>query len=187
MVISMEVKGHLRSNMVNYVLWLPYIWSKEFLMQAKNDDDLHGGQRSAEVIIINYLWLPSLARRAVDASLGGPWFSRRPKVNRGQIQWTIYALSIWYLVSRGGLRPKVCMHYFGFGMNWIKEILHDFEEKMKHFNFQFLGDAFLNIVILYFLLMRREVLFENHLVMLWNGSFTRIYIYILGDKNYVKK
>ena len=80
----MEVKGHQRSNMVNYVLWLPYlvkrianaswewwwpsrrskvmrghiwstmcygyhIWSKEPLMQAKNDDDLHWGRRSSVV------------------------------------------------------------------------------------------------------------------------------------------
>ena len=26
-----------------------HIWSKELLMQVKNDDDLHGGQRSSEV------------------------------------------------------------------------------------------------------------------------------------------
>ena len=26
-----------------------HIWSKELLMQAKNDDDLDGGQRSSEV------------------------------------------------------------------------------------------------------------------------------------------
>ena len=84
MMTLMEVKGHQRSNGVNYVLWLPYlvkrstdaswewwwpwwrskvirgqmgqtmwydyhIWSKELVMQAKNDDDLDGGQRSSEV------------------------------------------------------------------------------------------------------------------------------------------
>ena len=43
----MEVKGHQRSNGVNYVLWLPYL-SKEVLMQTENDD-LYGGQRSSEV------------------------------------------------------------------------------------------------------------------------------------------
>ena len=37
----MEVKGHQRSNGVNY------IWSKELLMQVKDDDDLCGGQRSS--------------------------------------------------------------------------------------------------------------------------------------------
>ena len=26
-----------------------HIWSKELVMQAKNDDDLHGGQRSSKV------------------------------------------------------------------------------------------------------------------------------------------
>ena len=26
-----------------------HIWSKELVMHAKNDDDLHGGQRSSEV------------------------------------------------------------------------------------------------------------------------------------------
>ena len=26
-----------------------HIWSKELVMQAKNDDDLHGGHRSSEV------------------------------------------------------------------------------------------------------------------------------------------
>ena len=46
MMTLMEVKGHQRSNGVNYVLWL---LSKEVLMQAENDDDLYGGQRSSEV------------------------------------------------------------------------------------------------------------------------------------------
>ena len=84
MMTLMEVKGHQRTNGVNYVLWLSYlvkrsadaswewwwpwwrskvirgqmgqtlcygyhIWSKEALMQAENDDDLYGGQRSSEV------------------------------------------------------------------------------------------------------------------------------------------
>ena len=44
----MEVKGHQRSNGVNYVLWLPYL-VKEALMQTENVDDLDGGQRSSEV------------------------------------------------------------------------------------------------------------------------------------------
>ena len=48
MMTLMEVKGHQRSNGVNYVLWLPYL-IKEALMQAENDDDLDGGQRSSEV------------------------------------------------------------------------------------------------------------------------------------------
>ena len=60
----MEVKGHQRSNVVNYVLRKKeeeeeetklgqkngyQTWSEESLMQVYNDDDLHGGQRSSEV------------------------------------------------------------------------------------------------------------------------------------------
>ena len=47
MMTLMEVKGHYRSNGVNYVLWLPYL--VKALMQAENDDGLDGGQRSSEV------------------------------------------------------------------------------------------------------------------------------------------
>ena len=64
--------------------------------------------------------LPNLVGRATDASLGWLWPSWRSKANRGQIQWITYVLPIWYLVSRWGLGPKVCMHHFGCGMNWIK-------------------------------------------------------------------
>ena len=48
MMTLMEVKGHQRSNGVNYVLWLPYL-VKKALMQTENEDDLDGGQRSSEV------------------------------------------------------------------------------------------------------------------------------------------
>ena len=64
--------------------------------------------------------LPNLVGRAADASLGWLWPSWRSKANKGQIQWITYVLPIWYLVSRWGLGPKVCMHHFGCGMNWIK-------------------------------------------------------------------
>ena len=123
-------------------------------MQAKNNDDLHGGQRSSEVKygnicamatisgqkncwcklrmmmtftevkghqrsnVVNYA--TNLVGRTADASLGWLWPSRRSKANRGQIQWITYVLPIWYLVSRWGLGPKVCMHHFGCGMKWIK-------------------------------------------------------------------
>ena len=63
--------------------------------------------------------LPNLVGRATYASLGWLWPSWRSKANRGQIQWITYVLPIWYLVSRWGLGPKVCMHHFGCGMNWI--------------------------------------------------------------------
>ena len=38
-------------------------------MQVKNDDDLHGGQRSSEVKCGKTM-LPNLVGRAADASLG---------------------------------------------------------------------------------------------------------------------
>ena len=46
-----KVKGHQRSNGVNYVLMCYgyHIWSEEALMQAEKDDDLDGGQRSSQV------------------------------------------------------------------------------------------------------------------------------------------
>ena len=72
MVTFMEVKGHQRSSEVNYVLGLPYlvkIWSKESLMQVKNDVtfmEVKGHQRSSEV---NYvLGLPYLVKRITDTS-----------------------------------------------------------------------------------------------------------------------
>ena len=73
-------------------------------------------------------------------------------------------------MSRWGLGSKVCMHHFGCGngMNWIKGS-HDCKSKNRNlliFNL-FNGNAFLNIVILYYLLMRRDVWFENHLVFLF--------------------
>ena len=147
-----------------------HIWSKEALMQAENDDDLDGGQRSSEVKwgklcamatifgqkncwcklrmmmtftevkghqrsnVVNYA--PNLVGRAADASLGWLWPSWRSKANRGQIQWIIYVLPIWYLVSRWGLGPKVCMHHFGCGMNWIKGYYMIVKIKMKPLDFQ---------------------------------------------------
>ena len=47
MMTFIEVKGHQRSNVVNYVLWQPNLVKR--IMQVYNDDDLHGGQRSLEV------------------------------------------------------------------------------------------------------------------------------------------
>ena len=95
-----------------------HIWSKELLMQVKNDDDLHGGQRSSEVKcgkLCYQTWSEVQLMQIKD-----DWPSWRSKANRGQIQWIIFVLPIWYLVSRWGLGPKVCMHHFGCGMNWIK-------------------------------------------------------------------
>ena len=74
-------------------------------------------------------------------------------------------LPIWYLASRWGLGLKVCMHHFGCGVNWIKGYYMIVKKKTKLLIFNFFnGNAFLNIVILYYLLMRRDIWFKNHLV-----------------------
>ena len=62
---SKVIRGQMGAN---YVLWLPF-WSKEALMQAKNDDDLDGGQRSSDW---EWWW---------------PWW--RSKVIRGQMGQTM--------------------------------------------------------------------------------------------------
>ena len=70
MMTFMEVKGHQRSNVVNYVLWLPNLVRRIPDEVYDDDDDLHGGQRSSEVKYRNYvLWLPNLVRRNPGASL----------------------------------------------------------------------------------------------------------------------
>ena len=69
MVTLIEVKGQQRSNGVNYVLWLPYLVKKKTLMQAENDDDLDGGQRSSEVKWGKlYAMATILVKRSTDAS-----------------------------------------------------------------------------------------------------------------------
>ena len=49
MMTFMEVKGHQRSNVINYMFYGYQTWSEESLMQVYDNDDLHGGQRSSEV------------------------------------------------------------------------------------------------------------------------------------------
>ena len=131
MATFMEVKGQQRSNIVNNDLWLPnlvrrfadtslgWLWPSQRSKVSK-------GHNNKQFSIAT-----KLVRRAAYASLGWLWPSWRSKVNRGQIPWIINALPIRYLVSRWGLRPKVCMHHFGCGMNW--GILHDCEEKNETF------------------------------------------------------
>ena len=48
MMTFTEVKGHQRSDVVNYVLWLPNL-VRRIPIQVYDDDDLHEGQRSSEV------------------------------------------------------------------------------------------------------------------------------------------
>ena len=59
------------------------------------------------------------------------------KANRGQIQWIIFVLPLWYLVSGWGLGSKVCMHHFGCGngMNWIKGFYMIVKVKIETFWF----------------------------------------------------
>ena len=66
----MEVKGHQRSNGVNYAMAFGYhILSKEVLMQTENDDDLYGVKGHQRSNVVNYvIWLPYLVKRTTDAS-----------------------------------------------------------------------------------------------------------------------
>ena len=100
-----------------------HIWSKEALMQAENDDDLHGGQRSSEVKCGKLCDMATIfGQKNHWCKLGMMMTFMEVKAYRGQIQWIIFVLPLWYLVSRWGLGSKVCMHHFGCGngMNWIK-------------------------------------------------------------------
>ena len=85
---------------------------------------------------------------------------------------TVNALPIWYLVSRWGLVPKVCMHHFGCGMNCITGYYMIVKEKMKPFNFNlFNGNAFLNIVILYDMKLWGET-FGSRTILLFTVSYS---------------
>ena len=105
-------------------MWYGYhIWSKEVLMQTENDDDLDGGQRSSEVKCGKLCDMATIfGQKNHWCKLGMMMTFMEVKANRGQIQWIIFVLPLWYLVSRWGLGSKVCMHHFGCGngMNWIK-------------------------------------------------------------------
>ena len=137
-------------------MWYGYhILSKELVMQAKNDDDLHGGQRSSEVKYGNICAMATIfgqkncwcklrmmmtftevkghqrsnvVNYATKLGRKSSWCKFRMTVTFMEIKGqqrsntvnNIFLLPIWYLVSRWGLGPKVCMHHFGCGMNWIK-------------------------------------------------------------------
>ena len=81
----LEVKGQQNSHIVNNTLWLPNL--QKPLMQAKNDNNLCGGQRSTEVI---YSKLCSLSTKHGQKKYWCKfrrtmtyWPSWRSKVNRG--------------------------------------------------------------------------------------------------------
>ena len=83
MMTFTEVKGHHRSNVVNYVLWQPNLVRRipDVMMTFM---EVKGHQRSN---VVNYvLWLPNLVRRIPDASLWWWWPSWRSKVIRGQMR-----------------------------------------------------------------------------------------------------
>ena len=61
----MEVKGQ---EIKCGKLCVGYHMSKDPLMQAEKDDDLHGGQRSSEIKCGKLCGLPYLVKRSADAS-----------------------------------------------------------------------------------------------------------------------
>ena len=84
---SMEVKGQ-RSNGANYVLWLPYLVK----IQAENDDDLYGGQRSSEVkcgkLYDYHIWSKELVMQAKnDDDLHGGQRSSEVKYGNIYRRW----------------------------------------------------------------------------------------------------
>ena len=66
--------------------------------------------------ILGYFW----ALFGLYQPPGPPFGSRAPLFTYPGSAPVMYVLPIWYLVSRWGLGPKVCMHHFGCGVNWIK-------------------------------------------------------------------
>ena len=88
-------------------------------MHAANDDHLYGSQRSSEVKS------GKLCDMATIFGQKNWWCKLRMmmtfiEVKGHQRSNVVNLLPIWYLVSRWGLGPKVCMHHFGCGTNWIK-------------------------------------------------------------------
>ena len=53
MMTFMEVKGHMGSNIVNYVPWLQKLGQ----MISHDNDDLHRGQRLTEVKYVNLCYM----------------------------------------------------------------------------------------------------------------------------------
>ena len=131
-----------------------HIWSKEALMQAENDDDLDGGQRSSEVKYGNICAMATIfgqkncwcKLRMMMTFTEVKGHQRSKVVNYAtklgrKSSWCKFTMTVTFMevkgqqrsntvnnicttymifVSRWGLGPKVCMHHFGCGMNWIK-------------------------------------------------------------------
>ena len=103
-----------------------HIWSKEALMQAENDDDLDGGQRSSEVNGVNYvLWLPYLVKGSPDASWEWwPWW--RSKVIRGQMGGRLCAMATTFGQKKPWCKLRMMMtlmevkgHQRSNGVNYV--------------------------------------------------------------------
>ena len=150
MATFIEVKGQQRSNIVDNDLWQPN------LVRRFADTSL------------GWLW-PS-QRSKVSKGHNNKQFSTATKLgqksNWCKLRMTVTFMEVKgqqrsntvnnkctpyiYLASRWGLGPKVCMHHFGCGMNWIKGYYMIVKKKKWNcliFNF-FNGNASLNIVIL---------------------------------------
>ena len=85
MMTLMEVKGHKRSNGVNYVLWLPYL-VKRSPDASWEEDELDGGQRSSEVKWGKLCAMATIfGQKSTDASWEWWWTWWRSKVIRGQM------------------------------------------------------------------------------------------------------
>ena len=128
-----------------------HIWSKEALMQAENDDGLYGGQRSSEV-----KW----GKLCDVATIFGQknW-------------WCKLRMMVTFMEVKGHQRSNMvtlCSMATIFGQKncWCKlRMMMTFTEVKGHQRSNVVNYAtFLNIVILYYLLMRRDVWFVNHLV-----------------------
>ena len=116
MMTLMEVKGHQRSNIVTCAMATIFgqknCWCKLRMMMTFTE--VKGHQRSN---VVNYA--TKLGRKS-------SWCKFRMTVTfmevKGQqrsntVNNICSLLPIWYLVSRWGLGPKVCMYHFGCGMN----------------------------------------------------------------------
>ena len=76
----MEVKGHQRTNVVNFALWLPNLVRRS-LMTKMTCIEVKGQQRSNVVIYV--IWLPHLVRYTANTSYGWWWPSWRLNVIQG--------------------------------------------------------------------------------------------------------
>ena len=104
------------------------------------------------------------------------------KANRGQIQWIIFVLPLWYLVSRWGLGSKVCMHHFGCGngMNWIKGYCMIVKVKIETFWFSTYSMEMHSLTSSSFIICLRGETFGSRTILLKVALIIRAYS-VLSD------